>query len=172
MTSGERQPSRFLSGGPGNENLSVLLTLLAVAGCGTDKPDRDPASDADESTPATTARADLDPCALILVSEWEAATDYEDIEADRSAPDTCDFLSDTLWGVVGTVSLQNREFLAYMARRSETSPLSGLGDEAVTMPLGLVFRTGERVVMLTVNPSVTNQAEVAQDLASIALGRL
>jgi hypothetical protein len=161
------------------KTLPVVLLLLASA-CGPGEPDPELAgTGADGPAPAEAAPvaaktpADSDPCALVPVAEWEAATGYTDVRADRSSADVCDFLSDDLWGVVGSVGLHDRAFLDYVVRRADDpTPLSGLGDQAVALPLGVVFRVGERVVFVMVNPSVEGQPEIARAIARLAFDNL
>jgi hypothetical protein len=100
-------------------------------------------------------------------------TGYTDITTDRSAGNTCDFLSDDLWGVVGSVILPGRAMMEHPpAMAGETDPIADLGDEAFWLSMGPIFRVGDTVVWITVNPQVENQREVGIALARIAIENL
>ena len=148
---------------------SVLLLVLPVLACSSDEPP----AEASAVPPAPAEAARPDPCQLLTVDEWEAATGYTDIEPDRSARDVCDLLSDDMFGVVGSVSLVDGAFLAYMERTTENAArVTGVGDEAIAIPLGIVARRGDHVVYLMVNPQIEDQARIAHDLMAKALARL
>lgn len=150
--------------------LSVAAALIAACGGGEtsndDAPDETAAVAAAEPQPS-------DPCSLIPIAQWEAATGYTDIRPDRSAGNTCDFLSDDLWGVVGSVIFPGRAMMERPpAMAGGTDPIEGLGDEALWLSMGPIVRVGDRVVWVTVNPSVENQRDVAIRLARIAIAGL
>jgi hypothetical protein len=154
---------------------SFLLVLLAAGACGSEEAvpaDEDGGVAAVAEGTGGAAPAEIDPCSLIPVSEWIARTGYEDIEVDRSARDTCDYLSDEMFGVVGSVVLPIRALLDNPPGiAGEPERLSGLGDEAILIRGGPVVRKGDRVLWVTVHPSVPNQREVSLELARIALER-
>lgn len=151
----------------------IALLLLCTVGC-TPEPAAEAAdAPAAEAVPASTAPEDNDPCRLVPVEEWTKATGYTDIVTDRSERDTCDFLSDDFFGVVGSVLLVDRAFLDYMERRTENAErVSGVGDEALSVPLGIIVRAGDRFLMVTVNPQIEKQPQIARDLARIAIANL
>lgn len=145
----------------------LLPLLLCLGACG------DGAQPRGAETSASSAAEPLDPCALIPVEEWASRTGLTDIEIDRSARDTCDYLSDDLPGVVGSVVLPVRGFMDHPPSiAGEPEPLAGLGDEARWLRLGPVVRKGEQTVWVTVNPSMHNQREIALALARRAVAGL
>lgn len=149
----------------------VLAATVLCGACGSPDAGASPATETESA--AASAPAPTDPCALIPIAEWEAATGYTDIRSDRSASDTCDFLSDDLWGVVGSVVLPARAMLEHPPRMAgETPTIAGLGDEALWLGTGPIVRVGETVVWITVHPNVRNQRDVGIALARIAIGRL
>jgi hypothetical protein len=157
------------------KTLTLLALVLTVGGCAPEAGDAAPDLDVSAASPVpnSAATADRDPCSLVAVDEWLARTEYTDIVADRNGRDSCDFLSDDFYGVVGSVSIYDRAFMEYTAGRSdESAPVPGLGDEAFTIPLGVLFRVDEQVVFVMVNPGIDDHARVALELARIAHGRL
>jgi len=149
----------------------VAAAVLVFAGCGQDE--RPSEATAVEERSAETVAAPTDPCGLIPVADWVTATGYADIHSDRSNGNTCDFLSDDLWGVVGSVVLPGRAMMEQPpAIAGEPEPLAGLGDEAFWLRMGPIVRVGDQVVWVTVNPAIENQRDVAIRLARTAIGNL
>lgn len=149
------------------------LTILLSTGCGA--ADAEPDSTAGSPAPAEAAAtpAPSDPCSLVPVAEWVELTGYTDIETDRSAGNTCDYLSDDMFGVVGSVILPGRALMENPpAIAGETDPIADLGDEAFWMSMGPIVRVGDTVIWITVNPKVENQREVGIALARIAIDRI
>lgn len=161
----------------GRSAAGALALLLALA-CGQGGPgsrEADAARSATTADPAAppAAAGEVDPCDLVTTAEWIEATGYDDLRADRSARDTCDLLSDTLWGVVGSVTLAEPAMLDFMRGRSgEVAPVNDLGDEAIRTGRGTFVRLDDEVVWVMVNPSVEDHAGISETLARLAVARL
>jgi hypothetical protein len=146
----------------------ALLAIPVIEACG----DADQAGEGQKGIESTVnaSVAAKDPCSLIPISEWERQTGYTDIRADRSDNNTCDMLSDDLWGVVGSVIFPGRAMFEHPpAMAGETESIADLGDEAFWLSLGPIVRTGEQFIWITVNPKVDDQRRVALDLARTAV---
>lgn len=147
----------------------LALGIVLLTGCGA----ADAGSDAATETAPSAASAPSDPCSLVPVAEWVERTGYTDIESDRSAGNTCDYLSDDLFGVVGSVILPGRAMMENPPKMAgETEPIEDLGDEAFWLAMGPIVRVGDTVIWITVNPQVEGQRDVGIALARIAIDAL
>jgi hypothetical protein len=161
----------------GRPAAGALALLLGLA-CGQGAPGSEEVDAARSTTTADPAAApatagEVDPCELVTTAEWIEATGYDDVQADRSARDTCDILSDALVGVVGSVTLAEPAMLDFMRGRSgDASPVTDLGDEAIRTNRGTLVRVGDDVVWVMVNPSVEDHASISESLARLAVARL
>jgi hypothetical protein len=168
----ERSPRNRLS--RGLRTAALALCVLPILACGGAASEGEETASGTAAPPAPAAGGVTDPCELVTAAEWIEATGYEDLQTDRSAHDTCDLLSDTLWGVVGSVNITNPNFLEYMRGRAdgEAVPVAGLGDEAITSGQGTIVRLGDRVVWAMVNPAVEDHVRISTALARLAVSRL
>jgi hypothetical protein len=148
------------------------LGIVLLTGCGAADAGSDAATETGPSA-ASAAAAPSDPCSLVPVAEWVERTGYTDIQTDRSAGNTCDYLSDDLFGVVGSVILPGRAMMENPpAMAGATEAIEGLGDEAIWLSMGPIFRVGDTVIWITVNPQVEGQRDVGIALARIAIDAL
>jgi hypothetical protein len=149
------------------------FAVVFLAACGAAEAEPDATAGTMPSAEAAATPTPSDPCSLVPVAEWVERTGYTDITTDRSAGNTCDFLSDDLWGVVGSVILPGRAMMENPpAMAGDTDPIEDLGDEAFWLSLGPIVRVGDTVIWITVNPQVENQRDVAIALARIAIDNL
>jgi hypothetical protein len=58
------------------------------------------------------------------------------------------------------------------AMAGATEAIEGLGDEAIWLSMGPIFRVGDTVIWITVNPQVEGQRDVGIALARIAIDAL
>jgi len=142
---------------------------MAAAACGggaVDSTVEDPAL----AAPAAANASAADPCALVPLAEWEAATTLSGLQLDRYG-ETCDVLDDANARVAGSVKLLDPSILAPTRSMFETVAVSGVGGDAFWVAFSQLYvQHGDQAFSIMVNPiAVEKNRETAERLALVAL---